>query len=68
MLVWYEGYDRLIDARHRDYKIKRWRRTWKLHLIEAHDPGWRDLYFDLNRAAGSRIALRFAPRVREREN
>jgi putative endonuclease len=48
MLVWYEQYDRLIEARHREYKIKRWRRAWKLQLIEGMNPDWRDLYFDLN--------------------
>ena len=48
MLVWYEQYERLMDARHREYKIKRWRRAWKLQLIEAMNPDWRDLYFDLN--------------------
>jgi putative endonuclease len=48
MLVWYEGYDRLIDARHREYRIKKWSRAWKLRLIEEVNPAWRDLYFDLN--------------------
>lgn len=48
MLVWYEGYERLIDARHREYAIKRWRRAWKFRLIEELNPDWRDLYFDLN--------------------
>jgi putative endonuclease len=48
MLVWYERYDRVIDARHREYSIKKWRRTWKLRLIEEMNPDWRDLYFDLN--------------------
>ena len=48
-LVWYERYDRLIDARHREYKIKKWRREWKLRLIEAMNPEWRDLYEDLNK-------------------
>ncbi len=47
-LVWYERYDRLIDARHREYKIKKWRRDWKLKLIEEMNPEWRDLYGDLN--------------------
>ncbi len=46
-LVWYESYDRLIDARHREYSIKTWRRAWKIALIEALNPDWRDLYEDL---------------------
>jgi putative endonuclease len=48
-LVWYEYYDRLIDARHREYQIKKWRRAWKLRLIEEMNPEWRDLHWDLNK-------------------
>lgn len=48
MLVWYEAYDRVIDARHREYQIKKWRRAWKVALIEAMNPQWRDLYDELN--------------------
>ncbi len=47
-LVWYESYERILDARHREYAIKRWKRAWKLELIESMNPAWRDLYFDLN--------------------
>jgi putative endonuclease len=43
-LVYYESYDRLMDARFREYKVKKWRRTWKLALIEAMNPTWKDLY------------------------
>ncbi|HEY8381809.1 MAG TPA: GIY-YIG nuclease family protein [Microvirga sp.] len=48
MLVWYEPHETILDARHREYAIKRWRRAWKLELIEATNPAWRDLYYDLN--------------------
>jgi putative endonuclease len=48
MLVWYEAYDRVIDGRHREYQIKKWRRAWKVALIEAMNPQWRDLYDELN--------------------
>jgi putative endonuclease len=47
-LVYYEHYDRLMDARAREYKVKRWRRVWKLKLIEEMNPRWRDLYDELN--------------------
>jgi putative endonuclease len=47
-LVWYEAYDRIIDARHREYAIKKWRRAWKLTLIETMNPEWRHLYWELN--------------------
>jgi putative endonuclease len=47
-LVYYEHYGRLMDARAREYKVKRWRRAWKLKLIEEMNPRWRDLYDELN--------------------
>src|SRR5207237_531765 len=47
--VYYEAYDLLMDARHRERSMKRWRRAWKIELIESFNPEWRDLYFDLNK-------------------
>ena len=29
-------------------RIKEWRRSWKLLLIEAENPTWRDLFAELN--------------------
>lgn len=48
LLVWYEDHAHIGLARQREYVIKRWRRAWKLELIEAMNPDWRDLYADLN--------------------
>jgi putative endonuclease len=48
LLVWYEAHDRIDEARSREYAIKRWRRAWKLALIERTNPEWRDLYWELN--------------------
>ncbi len=48
MLVYLEHHEALMDARAREYKVKKWRRAWKLELIEGANPDWRDLYFDLN--------------------
>jgi putative endonuclease len=28
----------------REKQIKRWRREWKIHLIEKDNPKWDDLY------------------------
>jgi putative endonuclease len=47
-LVWYERYDLIVDARHREYVLKKWRRAWKIALIEAMNPLWRDLSLELN--------------------
>ena len=44
LLVWYEEYPDISDAILREKRIKRWRRAWKLELIEERNPQWLDLY------------------------
>jgi putative endonuclease len=46
-LVYYEIHENAESALTREKKIKRWRRSWKLGLIENNNPEWRDLYDDL---------------------
>jgi putative endonuclease len=48
-LVWYECYDRIDEAIAREKALKKWRRDWKLRLIEEMNPEWEDLYLGLNR-------------------
>ena len=43
-LVWYEVHQEVNAAIHREKCIKRWRRAWKLDLIEAFNPYWEDLF------------------------
>jgi putative endonuclease len=43
-LVWFEVYDDLTNAIVREKEIKKWRRAWKLRLIERSNPQWVDLY------------------------
>ena len=43
-LVWFEGYDDPVSAITREKEIKKWRRDWKIALIERDDPDWFDLY------------------------
>ncbi|MCX7295673.1 MAG: GIY-YIG nuclease family protein [Hyphomicrobiales bacterium] len=43
-LVWFEIYDDPTNAILREKEIKRWRRAWKLRLIEQSNPQWVDLY------------------------
>jgi putative endonuclease len=43
-LVWYEEYGDINDAIAREKTLKRWRRAWKLALIEAQNPQWLDLW------------------------
>jgi putative endonuclease len=47
MLVYYEEYSSVTDARARELTLKRWRRQWKFKLIESLNPDWRDLTDDL---------------------
>ena len=42
-LVWYETHSSMLEAIQREKRVKRWRRAWKLALIEAENPQWRDL-------------------------
>jgi putative endonuclease len=43
-LVWYEVHEDVTAAITREKQIKRWRRDWKVNLIQAMNPEWRDLY------------------------
>ncbi len=47
-LVWYEVYERVDEAIAREKDIKKWRRAWKVRLIEDMNPDWRDLSVELN--------------------
>ena len=40
----YECYDDAINAIAREKELKKWRRAWKLELIEKMNPDWTDLY------------------------
>lgn len=46
-LVYYEIHDTLETGFLREKRIKRWRRRWKVDLIESLNPGWRDLAMDI---------------------
>jgi putative endonuclease len=39
-LVWFEIYDDPISAISREKEIKKWKRSWKIQLIEKQNPGW----------------------------
>lgn len=43
-LVWFELHGTMIDAIEREKCIKKWRRAWKIRLIEATNPYWMDLF------------------------
>jgi putative endonuclease len=47
LLVWFEQHPTMESAITREKRIKKWNRAWKLELIEAANPDWRDLAEDL---------------------
>ena len=49
-LVYYEYFEDINYAIAREKELKKWRRAWKLNLIEKMNPTWRDLYFELLRS------------------
>jgi putative endonuclease len=42
-LVHVEAYERAEEAIAREKQLKRWKRDWKIELIERENPEWRDL-------------------------
>jgi len=47
-LVYMEFHDRIEDGIAREKAIKKWRRAWKIELIETMNPDWADLFDTLN--------------------
>ena len=43
-LVWAERGDTIAECIAHEKRLKRWRRDWKIDLIERGNPDWRDLY------------------------
>jgi len=48
-LVWFEVYDDPENAIAREKEIKKWRRAWKIRLIEENNLDWTDLYLSILR-------------------
>jgi putative endonuclease len=48
-LVYYEKHKNQEDALKREKQIKKWRRQWKMKLIENHNPEWDDLFREVIR-------------------
>ena len=42
-LVYVETFERAIEAIAREKQLKRWKRDWKIELIERENLEWRDL-------------------------
>lgn len=46
-LVWFEATPDVEEAIRSEKRIKRWRRSYKINVIEERNPEWRDLYVEL---------------------
>jgi putative endonuclease len=46
-LAYYEGYRDVYGAIAREKAIKKWKRAWKIEVIEKSNPLWKDLYCDI---------------------
>ena len=46
-LVWFEQHESVESAITREKQIKKWKRAWKIKLIESINPYWNDLYSDI---------------------
>ena len=42
-LVWFEEHASIADAIHREKRIKKWKRDWKIALVEQDNPEWEEL-------------------------
>jgi len=47
-LVYYELFQDMPSAILREKQMKKWRRAWKIRLIEENNPQWKDLWFGLS--------------------
>ncbi len=47
-LVFAERFEKIDEAIAFEKRIKKWRRAWKIELIEKDNPQWQDLYETLN--------------------
>jgi len=46
-LVYFEIFGDPASAIAREKRLKKWRRDWKIELIESKNPGWIDLAYTL---------------------
>jgi putative endonuclease len=43
-LVWYEQHETILGAITREKQLKKYKRKWKMNLIDRLNPEWKDLY------------------------
>jgi putative endonuclease len=47
VLVYYELHDTMENAIQREKQLKKWKRAWKIQLIEGMNPQWNDLWQEI---------------------
>ena len=45
-LVWFDSTNDENEAVKKERQLKKWKRAWKLNLIEEDNPNWKDLSLD----------------------
>ncbi len=53
-LVYYDETNDVYEAIKREHQIKKWRRSWKIELVEKTNPKWEDL--NINLTTGSPLS------------
>ena len=48
LLVWYEHHSEMTDAISREKQLKKWKRDWKIRIIEEINANWRDLHEEID--------------------
>ncbi len=48
MLVYYETFDDINVAIRREKRLKKYKREWKINLIQQHNVDWQDLFETVN--------------------
>ena len=46
-LVYFEVFKYVNEALYREKQLKKWKRQWKMNLIEAINPNWDDLSVEM---------------------
>ena len=46
-LIYYEVFVKVKEAIIREKRLKKWKRKWKIELIEKKNPEWKDLYNEI---------------------
>jgi len=46
-LIYFEEYETTKEAKLREKQMKKWKRAWKIELIEKVNPDWKDLYEEI---------------------